>query len=89
MLTVAEASRAIAEAMPAYDAVTVALDDARGRILRQTVSAERDQPPFDRVTMDGVAIDFDAWENGNRTFRIQDTQHAGDPGSLCFSFSGS
>ncbi|MDH3439590.1 MAG: molybdopterin molybdotransferase MoeA [Gammaproteobacteria bacterium] len=78
MLTVAEASRAIAEAMPAYDAVPVALDDARGRILRQTVSAERDQPPFDRVTMDGIAIDFNAWETGTRAFNIQGTQHAGD-----------
>lgn len=79
MLTVAEASRAIAEAIPACEAVPVPLGDACGRILRQAVSAERDQPPFDRVTMDGIALNFDAWESGARTFGIQGTQHAGDP----------
>ncbi|MGI9261849.1 MAG: molybdopterin molybdotransferase MoeA [Woeseiaceae bacterium] len=79
MLTVAEASRAIAEAMPAFESVPVALADACGRILRQAVSAERDQPPFDRVTMDGIAINFDTWASGTRSFAIQGTQHAGDP----------
>jgi len=79
MLTVAEASRAIADAMPAFGKETVALDHACGRILRQSVGAERDQPPFDRVTMDGIAISFDAWEGGARSFRVQGTQHAGDP----------
>ena len=79
MLTVAEASRAIADAMPAFDAQPIPLADAPHRILRQVVTAERDQPPFDRVTMDGIAICFDAWEGGTRAFHIQGTQHAGDP----------
>lgn len=79
MLTVAEASRAIAEAIPACDVVSVPLAEAHGRILRQVVSAERDQPPFDRVTMDGIAISFAAWDEGVRSFKIQGTQHAGDP----------
>ena len=78
MLTAAEASRAIADAMPAFDTETVFLDEACGRVLRQPVIAERDQPPFDRVTMDGIAISFDAWEDGTRTFKVQGTQHAGD-----------
>ena len=78
MLTVAEASRAIADAIPAFGKETVALDRACGRVLRQSVAAERDQPPFDRVTMDGIAIDFNAWESGTRSFKIQGTQHAGD-----------
>ena len=73
MLTVAEASRAIADAMPAFDIETVSIDDACGRVLRQPVIAERDQPPFDRVTMDGIAISFDAWEEGNRAFSVQGT----------------
>jgi molybdopterin molybdotransferase len=78
MLTVAEASRAIADAMPAFDKQTVPLDRACGRLLRQSVNAERDQPPFDSVTMDGIAISFDGWESGIRSYRIQGTQHAGD-----------
>ena len=79
MLTVAEASRAIADAMPAFDTETVDLDACCGRVLRQQVIAERDQPPFDRVTMDGIAVSFESLAAGNRRFVIQGTQHAGDP----------
>ena len=79
MLTVAEALRAIAGSMPGWASEAVPLDGACGRVLRQPVFAERDQPPFDRVTMDGIAIPFDALERGRRSFRIEATQHAGDP----------
>jgi len=41
------------------------------------VQAERDNPPFDRVCMDGIAIDSRAFESGIRRFRIQATQAAG------------
>ena len=79
MLTVAEAQRAIAAAMPVFEPERVALERACGRVLRQHVRAERDQPPFDRVTMDGIAIRFDAFAGGTRRYPIQATQHAGDP----------
>ncbi len=65
--------------MSAFDAEDVALADASGRILRQSINAERDQPPFDRVTMDGIAVDFAALSNGTRQFEINSTQAAGDP----------
>ena len=79
MLTTDEATRAITDAMPAFDAEKVPTLLAAGRVLRQTIAAERDQPPFDRVTMDGVALAFDAIERGLRRFEIEATQHAGDP----------
>src|SRR6202161_2515475 len=50
-----------------------------GGILRENVYAERDQPPFDRVTMDGIAVDSAALRRGLRRFRIQATQAAGGP----------
>ena len=78
-LTPAQASDAIRKALPEFSTQKVALSEACGRILRQAVVAERDQPPFDRVTMDGIALRFDAWRNGLRKFRVQGTQHAGDP----------
>ena len=65
--------------MPDFGAENVVLEAAAGRVLRQVVSAERDQPPFDRVTMDGIAIRYASLESGNRKFNIQGTQHAGDP----------
>ena len=71
MLTVPEAAGAIADVMTPFDTESVNLDRANRRILRQVVPAERDQPPFDRVTMDGIAISFDAFEDGRRAFRIQ------------------
>ncbi len=49
-----------------------------GAVLRENVYAERDQPPFDRVTMDGVALASSAAARGRRRFRVQTTQAAGD-----------
>jgi len=37
-------------------AETVGLEDAAGRVLRRELIADRDQPPFDRATMDGFAV---------------------------------
>jgi len=79
MLTTTEATQAITESMLVFGTESVALDQAAGRVLQQAVIAERDQPPFDRVTMDGIAIRFASLDSGNRAFSIQGTQHAGDP----------
>ena len=79
MITTLKASKLIAQSMPVLDSEAIALDDAIGRVLRQSVKAERDQPPFDRVTMDGIAIDFNAFEGGARRFTISGRQHAGEP----------
>jgi molybdopterin molybdotransferase len=65
-------------AMPAFEAETIPVASARGRVLRQNVVAERDQPPFDRVMMDGIAIAFSDFEAGARRFPVQSTQAAGD-----------
>src|SRR5688500_6828419 len=32
------------------------LTELAGTVLRESITATRDQPPFDRVTMDGIAI---------------------------------
>lgn len=79
MLAPDEAIRAIADSMRPLDSERASLDRVAGRILRQPVHAERDQPPFDRVTMDGIALTFDALARGTRRFTIQARQHAGDP----------
>jgi molybdopterin molybdotransferase len=49
-----------------------------GAVLRENIYAERDQPPFDRVAMDGVALSSGATAFGRRRFRVQATQAAGD-----------
>ena len=56
LISVAEAEALIARHMPTYGTERVGLDEAVGRILREPIHAERDQPPFDRVMMDGIAL---------------------------------
>ncbi len=65
--------------MPAAASETVALENATDRVLQQMVVAERDQPPFDRVTMDGIAFAYADFDSGTRKFPIQAIQAAGDP----------
>lgn len=79
MLTTTEAKDKVLAAMPELEAEPVGLAEAVGRTLRQTVVAERDQPPFDRVMMDGIAIAHGDVAAGTRAFPLQATQAAGDP----------
>src|SRR4029453_18819376 len=77
--TVSEADALVRAHMPDFGAIDVPSAPAVGAVLREAVYAERDQPPFDRVTMDGIAIAHSAWAAGRRSFRIQATQAAGQP----------
>jgi molybdopterin molybdotransferase len=56
-------------------AVHVPLADALGRVLRETVCAGQDLPPFDCSTRDGYAILADDMRN---IFQVVDTIHAAD-----------
>jgi molybdopterin molybdotransferase len=78
VLTVAEALERILTAMAELPAEAVSTSAASGRVLRQIVEAERDQPPFDRVMMDGIAIRHADFAQGTRQFPLQVTQMAGD-----------
>jgi molybdopterin molybdotransferase len=79
VLTTAEALAKILASMPELPAESIDVVASTGRILRQAVVAERDQPPFDRVMMDGIAIRFADFESGERSYPIQCTQLAGEP----------
>jgi len=78
VITTSEARDTILAAMPSFGADSISANASVGRVLRQSVLAERDQPPFDRVMMDGIAISFDDFDSGTRRFPIQATQAAGD-----------
>lgn len=58
--------------------ISISFQEALGRVLAEDLVADRDFPPYDRVTMDGIAIDSKAFETGLRTFKIQEMQGAGD-----------
>lgn len=76
-LTPAEAERATLARVSVLPAERRALLQATGHVLRQEVRAERDNPPFDRVCMDGVAISSAAGTRSTQGFRILGTQAAG------------
>lgn len=78
MITVAEADKIIQSQVRAYGTEIIPFESALGRVLAEEIKADRDQPPYDRVTMDGIAISFAAFEKGIRNFFIKATQAAGD-----------
>ncbi len=79
MITVAEAfARVLATARP-LPPETVALPHAAGRVLAETLVADRDFPPFNRVAMDGIAVAHAVWAGGQTEFPIEHTQYAGAP----------
>lgn len=51
--------------------------ESLGRVLKEDIYADRDFPPFHRVSMDGIAISLDAFERGLREFKIEGVQAAG------------
>lgn len=77
MTDVADAEALILDRMPRQPARSVLLEHASGCVLREPVRAERDQPPFDRVTMDGIAVAYRDWEEGLREFEAVGVQAAG------------
>ncbi len=79
LITVNEASRIIEEATGTLPAEEVSLVGSMGRVLRQTVHADREVPPYDRVMMDGIAFSHKDWQNGGRNFAIAGIQAAGSP----------
>ena len=79
MLTPAEADLLIGQHLQCLPIESLPLTQCAGAVLRENIYAERDQPPFDRVAMDGVALASEAIAAGTRAFRVQATQAAGDP----------
>ncbi|HJX22334.1 MAG TPA: molybdopterin molybdotransferase MoeA [Steroidobacteraceae bacterium] len=79
MLTPAEADLLIGQHLQCLPIESLPLAQCAGTVLRENIYAERDQPPFDRVAMDGVALDSQTVGAATRSFRVQATQAAGDP----------
>ena len=60
-----------------YGIEEVTFDQSLGLILKEDIRADRDFPPFNRVSMDGIAIAFQSFEKGQRNFEIDGVQAAG------------
>jgi molybdopterin molybdotransferase len=69
----------IEQHVPCLPIESLPLAQCSGAVLRENVYAERDQPPYDRVAMDGIALDSASARGGARRLRMQATQAAGEP----------
>src|SRR3954469_3413657 len=58
MVTVEEAEKIISAQTNNYGTESVYFENALGRVLAEDIKADRDLPPYNRVTMDGIAITF-------------------------------
>lgn len=79
MITVEEALEIIFYHQVDFGTEKVPLNQANGKVLREPIAADRDFPPFDRVTMDGIAIHYEAFKNGSRSFVVEGEAPAGTP----------
>ena len=79
MITVEEAEKIILDHKLPVKAALLPLDQCYGKILQEDLFADRDFPPYNRVTMDGIAIDYKSFSNGSRSMEIQGIAAAGSP----------
>lgn len=79
MITVEEASRLIQRQMPDYGLAVTHLGESQNRVLAEDIFADREYPPFHRVMMDGIAVNFHLFREGKREFRIEGICPAGNP----------
>ena len=77
-ISVAEAERIVLSELRDFGTEKIPFTESSGRVLAEDIRADRDLPPYDRVTMDGIAIRYAALKDGIRSFNIRATQAAGD-----------
>ena len=77
MISVEEALNILNNSVRNFGVEEISLLNSLGRITREPWYADRDLPPYDRVTMDGIAIPYDTWRNGVRNFMIEGVAPAG------------
>lgn len=77
MIPVEEAARLVLASVGRLPAERCKLASATGRVLRSSLTADRDGPPFDRATLDGVCLRFSEFAAGRREFAVAGTQAAG------------
>jgi molybdopterin molybdotransferase len=88
MVSVSEAASIILSHpfIPRKEKVSIML--SVGRVLAESIHADRDFPPFNRVTMDGIALLSKKFQDGVRSFEIKGILAAGKPRTALADPSG-
>ncbi|MFZ1805990.1 MAG: molybdopterin molybdotransferase MoeA [Cyclobacteriaceae bacterium] len=79
MVSVSEAISIIESHLYSPSKESVPVTEALNRVLAEPILADRDFPPFNRVAMDGIAIQFDQFTKEHNSFEIEDIAPAGVP----------
>ena len=82
MISVKEAKNIVLNSIQGFGVEEVPFLKSVGRVLKEKIVADRDFPPFNRVSMDGIAIDFKEFSSRLRSnkqldFKIEGIQAAG------------
>ncbi|MEO8862772.1 MAG: molybdopterin molybdotransferase MoeA [Candidatus Saccharimonadales bacterium] len=79
MITVQEAEKIILGHSKSFGKENVPIDQSLGRVLAEDIIADRDFPPYNRSTMDGITIKYSDFIAGIRSFEVLAVQAAGQP----------
>lgn len=77
LISVNDALGLVLQEVPDFGVEEVDFKDSLGRVLRENILADREMPPFDRVSMDGIAIKTSVFQSGARHFKVENIQAAG------------
>jgi len=77
MITSQKASEIILNNTENFGVEEIPFLESLGRILKEDITADRDFPPFNRVSMDGIAILSESFSKGIKQFSIEGIQAAG------------
>lgn len=78
MISTHQADCLVREHAPFWQQKRLPLAKAHGHHLAESLCADRDGPPFDRVAMDGIAISQNDFEQFGRVFKLEALQAAGE-----------
>ena len=77
MISAKEALKTVLNSAQDFGVEEIPFLKSVGSILKEEIFADRDFPPFNRVSMDGIVIDYTSFKNGQRAFKIVGIQAAG------------
>ena len=77
MVSVEEAQQLLFSFPLKCDVEQISISKALHRILAEPILADRDFPPYNRVAMDGIAVNMHAIEQGHRNLKVEATVAAG------------
>lgn len=78
MISVEEAIHLIRENYPDFGDSFVSHDSLSQEVITEDIQADRSYPPFHRVMMDGIAVNYNIWKEGKRDFPIKGIAPAGE-----------